>query len=218
MCEQNCKLNRKNSLKGMKIGIRMVINMKEQGWIDISQPLTSDIGTWPGDTKFSYRLNYKKEETGSVNIGQFTTSVHTGTHADAPFHFDNEGKTIEELDVNIYIGRARFVDVTGYEKVGAQELEKFQLAGVTRLLFRTMNKNTPTTFPTDFTVLKEDIGPYLKEKGIFLIGTDGPSVDPIDSKKVGAHHSLHQNGVHILENLTLADVKPGDYELIALPL
>jgi len=196
----------------------MVINMKEQGWIDISQPLTSDIGTWPGDTKFSYQLSYEKEETGSVNIGQFTTSVHTGTHADAPFHFDNEGKKINELNVNSYIGRARVVDVTGNEKIGARELENFQLDGITRLLLRTVNRNVPTVFPMNFTVLDENIGPYLKEKGIFLIGTDVPSVDPVDSKGVSAHHSLYKSNVHILENLMLADVEPGDYELIALPL
>src|SRR5699024_5559686 len=136
----------------------------------------------------------------------------------APFHFDNEGKTIEELDVNVYIGRARVVDVTGHEKIGAWELEKFQLDGVTRLLLRTVNKNIPTVFPMNFTVLAESIGPYLKEKGIFLIGIDAPSIDPVNSKELSAHHSLHKNNVHILENLMLGEVEPGDYELFALPL
>ncbi|GIN95460.1 hypothetical protein J6TS1_13300 [Siminovitchia terrae] len=52
----------------------------------------------------------------------------------------------------------------------------------------------------------------------FLLGTDGPSVDAIDSKTMDAHHSLNDNGVYILENIVLTDVEPGDYELIALPL
>jgi len=192
--------------------------MRKKGWIDISQPLTNDIEVWPGDTPFSYRLSYSIEETGSVNIGEMTTSVHTGTHADAPFHFDDKGKTIEALDINNYIGRARLIDVTGYEKIGRKELEKFQLDGVGRLLLRTMKDGDSLTFPKQFPVLDEDLGPYLQEKGIFLIGTDAPSVDAVDSKELRAHHSLHKNKVHILENLMLSDVKPGDYELIALPL
>ncbi|WP_369405076.1 hypothetical protein [Piscibacillus salipiscarius] len=47
---------------------------------------------------------------------------------------------------------------------------------------------------------------------------DLPSVDPLDSKTLDTHHSLLQNGVHILEGLTLTDVKPGMYRLTALPL
>ena len=106
-------------------------------WIDISQPFSNKIGTWPGDTPFQFELAFSKEQTGSVNIGRFTTSVHTGTHADAPFHFDNDAPTIEQLDINIYIGRARVVDVTGLESIGREELQAFELDGVERLLLKT---------------------------------------------------------------------------------
>ena len=109
-------------------------------WIDISQPFSNKIGTWPGDTPFRFDLAYTKEQTGSVNIGRFTTSVHTGTHADAPFHFDNDAPTIEQLDVNIYIGRAKVVDVTGFESIGREELQAFELDGVERLLLKTAKK------------------------------------------------------------------------------
>lgn len=61
-------------------------------WIDISQRLDQNIAVWPGDTPFSYNVNWSKEESGSVNVGQITMSTHTGTHIDAPFHFDNDGK------------------------------------------------------------------------------------------------------------------------------
>jgi len=192
--------------------------MQERKWIDISQPLTNAIGTWPGDTPFTYQLTYTKEQTGSVNIGKITTSLHTGTHIDAPFHFDNDGKKVHELDVNLYVGPACIIDVTGYESVGRQVLESFQLEGVTRLLLRTATEVDPTVFPKNFTYLREDIGPFLKEKGIRLLGVDVPSVDPADSKSVSAHHSLHRNGVNILENVVLEHIQPGNYELIALPL
>ncbi len=196
----------------------MVIEMKNKPWIDISQPLTNDIAVWPGDTPFTFKLSFTKEQTGSVNIGQFTTSAHTGTHIDAPYHFDENGKKVHELDVNIYIGRARVVDVTGCEVVGKEELEPFSLEGVERLLLKTSDGRDLGHFPETFTIFRENIGPFLKGKGVRLLGTDAPSVDAIDSKTMDAHHSLNDNGVYILENIVLTDVEPGDYELIALPL
>ncbi len=196
----------------------MVIEMKNKPWIDISQPLTNDMAVWPGDTPFNFKLSFTKEQTGSVNIGQFTTSAHTGTHIDAPYHFDENGEKVHELDVNIYVGQARVVDVTGCEMVGKEELEQFSLEGVERLLLKTSDGRDLGRFPEKFTVFRENIGPFLKEKGVRLLGTDGPSVDAIDSKTMDAHHSLNDNGVYILENIVLTDVEPGDYELIALPL
>ncbi|WP_235872131.1 arylformamidase [Siminovitchia acidinfaciens] len=192
--------------------------MDEHKLIDISQPLTNDIGVWPGDTPFNFKLSFTKEQTGSVNIGQITTSVHTGTHIDAPYHFDEHGEKVHELDVNIYVGPARVVDVTGCEMVGREELERFDLEGVERLLLKTSDGRDLSQFPEKFTTFRENIGPFLKEKGIRLLGTDGPSVDAVDSKTMDAHHSLNDNGVYILENIVLSEVEPGDYELIALPL
>ncbi|MFD1606513.1 arylformamidase [Oceanobacillus luteolus] len=191
--------------------------MKEKPWIDVSIPLTNDMGVWPGDKPFNFRLSYTKEQTKSVNIGEMSTSVHTGTHMDAPFHYDNDGKKIHELDVSLFIGPAKVVDVRGHEVIGRKELEAFNLDGVSRLLLRSLDR-ADSSFPERYPILKEDIGPFLKEKGIHLIGTECPSVDPVDSKHLPAHHALYQNGVYILENLVLKDVKPGLYELIALPL
>lgn len=187
-------------------------------WIDISQPFSNKIGTWPGDTAFQFDLAYTKEQTGSVNIGRFTTSVHTGTHADAPFHFDNDAPTIDQLDVNVYIGRSKVVDVTGFESIGREELQAFELNGVERLLLKTVKTVSIEQFPKNIPVLKENIGAFLQEKGIFLIGVDHPSVDALDSQDLPVHHALYRYGVHILENLLLQDVSPGDYELIAMPL
>ncbi|WP_085991226.1 arylformamidase [Oceanobacillus senegalensis] len=191
--------------------------MKEKQWIDISMVLTNEIGTWPGDTPFTYQLSFTKEQTKSANIGEISTSVHTGTHIDAPFHYDNTGEKVHELDVSLFVGLAKVVDVRGNTMIGRKELEKFNLDGVSRLLLRSLDRKDQQ-FPDNFPVLREDIGPFLKEKGIHLIGTDCPSVDPVNSKSLRAHHSLNENGVYILENLVLKDVNPGEYELIALPL
>lgn len=192
--------------------------MVENQWIDISMVLDNEIGTWPGDIPFSYQLSAEKKQGGSAaNVGMITTSLHTGTHLDAPFHYDSNGETIDALDVSLLIGTATVVDIGGHATIGRKELEAFDLSGVSRLLLRSFDREDHR-FVETFPVLREDIGPFLKEKGIHLLGTDCPSVDPVDSKSMTAHHALHENGVYILENLVLKNVVPDTYQFIALPL
>ncbi len=187
-------------------------------WIDISQPLQNGLAEWPGDTPFSYEVAFKKADAGSVNIGKLTTSTHMGTHIDAPFHYDDAGEKVRALPIDLYIGRARVIDVTGAESVGRSELEGVDFGGATRILLRMGGREDLTVFPPNFTYLRPDIGPLLKARGVRLIGVESPSVDPEESKTLEAHHALHANDVLILENIVLDNVTPGDYELIALPL
>ncbi|PFM63356.1 arylformamidase [Bacillus cereus] len=192
--------------------------MKTSQWIDISQPLNNDIATWPGDTPFSYEVSWSKKDSGSVNVGKLTMSIHTGTHIDAPFHFDNDGKKVLDLDIDVYVGAVRVIDVSGLESIGKKELETINLEGVERLLLRTSSHGKAQEFPEEIPYLRADIAPFLSSKGIRLIGVDVPSVDPLDDKELAAHHQLFKHGIHILENVVLDDVVDGDYELIALPL
>jgi arylformamidase len=186
--------------------------------IDISRRLGQNIPTWPGDTLFSFQVSWSKEESGSVNVGKLEMSTHTGTHVDAPFHFDDKGKRIYDLDLNIYVGKALVVDMLNKDSVGASDFHGIDLCGVERILLRTNSWSDPSQFPETITYLRPDLGAFLAEHGVRLIGVDVPSVDPIDSKELAAHHSLNEHGVHILESIDLSDVKPGLYELIALPL
>lgn len=185
---------------------------------DISRNLQNGMPVWPGDTPFRYDVSWSMEESGSVNVGKLEMSTHTGTHVDAPFHFDNNGKRIIELDLNLYIGPARVIDMIGKERIGVVDLRDINLDGFQRVLFRTLAWKNPSEFPEKIPHIESELGPFLASRGVRLIGLDVPSVDPIDSKQLPAHHSLNDNGIHILESLNLEEIEPGDYELIALPL
>lgn len=185
---------------------------------DISRKLENGMPVWPGDTAFQFEVSWPMEESGSVNVGRLELSTHTGTHVDAPFHFDNTGKRIIELDLSLYIGPARVIDMIGKESICAADLNGIDLDGCKRVLFRTLAWKNPTVFPENIPYIDPDLAPLLASKGVKLIGLDVPSVDPIDSKELPAHHSLNDNGIHILESLMLEEIEPGDYELIALPL
>ncbi|MGE7835286.1 arylformamidase [Viridibacillus arvi] len=187
-------------------------------WIDISQRLDKNVAVWPGDTPFSYKINWSKNDSGSVNVGQINMSLHTGTHIDAPFHFDNDGKRVIDLDLDLYIGNAQVIHLPNKTSIGVNELSNFDLQGVTRLLIRTDAWKNRSVFPQTIPHIQPELAAYLSEHGVRLIGLDLPSVDPIDSKELAAHHVLAGHNIHILEGLVLDDIGPGNYELAALPL
>ncbi|GGF21119.1 kynurenine formamidase [Halobacillus andaensis] len=186
--------------------------------IDISMSLNAKTPPWPGDQSYSYKLTWGMEETGSVNVGQFQSSNHLGTHVDAPFHYDNDGSTIGELPIERFIGEALVVNMEGKSKIEASDLEPFQFEAVDKVLFRTLSWEDRSEFPGEYTVIAEDVAPFLNERGINLIGVDTPSVDPETSKELPAHQSLNQEDILILEGLELSHVAPGVYELMAFPL
>ncbi|MED1796245.1 arylformamidase [Brevibacillus nitrificans] len=186
--------------------------------IDISQRLDNQVAGWPGDTPFSYSLAWTKADSGSVNVGKIVMSIHTGTHIDAPYHFDDEGKRVIDLDPELYVGPARVVHVSVSQSIGINDLKDVELEGVTRLLIRTGAWVDRQAFPQTIPHLEPDLAAYLAQYGVRLIGLDLPSVDVLDSKELPAHHELTRHGIHILEGIVLEEVQPGDYELIALPL
>src|SRR5437773_11577642 len=78
---------------------------------DISRTLWNDLAEWPGDEPFHFRLTKKIADAQSVNLGAITMCVHNGTDADAQFHFDAAGESIEKAALEVYLGRAVGVDL-----------------------------------------------------------------------------------------------------------
>lgn len=184
---------------------------------DITQPLSTATAVWPGDRPVEVEWTLSRDRGDAVNVAALTSSVHAGTHADGFLHIVDEGETAAEMPLPPYIGRCVLVDVTGVPVVREQDLG-IELAGVERLLLRTRAYVDPGEFPEPFAHLDPALARKLGEAGVKLIGTDAPSVDPLDSKDLPAHHELIRGRVAILESLLLTGVEPGEYTLVALPL
>lgn len=191
--------------------------MTKKEIIDISMELNSQTPEWPGDHPFVYALSVTKEQSGSVNVGNFKTSTHLGTHIDAPFHYDDEGLKIEEMPLDVYLSTAQVVDLQGMKEIGAENLPEPE-KGVTTILLKSNTWQDRTAFPDTWPVFSEDIAEWMKSKNIRLLGVDVPSVDPEHSKELRMHQSMNKNGRYILEGIVLDDVEPGVYQLSALPL
>ena len=185
---------------------------------DITWPISTKVAGWPGDTEFALTWTMDQAKGDSVTVSRLVLSPHTGTHADAPFHYRKSGKTIDQIDPSIFLGRARLIDVRGRSPIRVEDLQTPDDLGATRLLLRTGGWNDPTTFPDSIPVMDSEVPAYLQQHDIQLVGLDVPSVDVLDSKQLPIHRQLGTYDIHILEGLDLREPPPGLYELIALPL
>lgn len=188
---------------------------------DISEPLDEQTAVYPGDTPFSREWVMRMEQGASCNVSTVRATVHAGTHADAPLHYDSKGKDSASVDLRKYLGRCRVVDVRGVGNpalIPAAALTPAMLQGAERILFRTSERHDRASFDPSFTAVGPEAARVLVAAGIVLCGIDTPSVDHATSKDLAAHHVFLHGDVALLENLDLTGVPAGDYELIALPL
>ena len=186
--------------------------------IDISQPVQSGTAVWPGDRPFSCGWSMRMADGDSVNVATLDMSVHTGTHIDGPLHFENDGAPAGAIPLDNCLGPARVVDVRGADVIDVDAVQYMDLATVERLLFRTRDEIDPMVFPASFPAISPELARMISAAGVRLVGTESPSVDPMDSKELETHRILAAGGVVILENVVLTDVEQGDYTLVALPL
>ena len=194
---------------------------------DISRTLWNDLEEWPGDEPFHFRLTKKIADGQSVNLGAITMGVHNGTHADAQFHFDAAGESIEKAPLEVYLGRAVVVDLAESfsqrrekQLITIEDLQAHaeEIGKTSRLLIKTGRWSDSAVFPKQIPVIAAQVPSWLQKNGVKLLGLDVPSMDEIDSKSLQNHHALAAAGIAIIESLDLSRVSPGIYNLAALPL
>jgi arylformamidase len=185
---------------------------------DISQPLGPATATWPGDRPVENPWTMRMDRGAAVNVAALITSVHAGTHIDGFLHVTRDGETAAQMPLDAYVGACIVVDAADCDAVTESHVAHVDLASAERILFRTRRRVDATTFPERFAHIDVGLARALAAAGVRLVGTDAPSVDPVDSKTLDAHHAFVAGRVAILENVVLSDVAPGAYTLIALPL
>jgi arylformamidase len=185
---------------------------------DISQPLGTRTAVWPGDRPVELSWSLRRDRGDIVNVALLTTSVHAGTHADGFLHFQDDAEAAAAMPLDAYIGRCLVVDARGRDELGPDAIDGVDFSRIRRVLFRTRETVDATVFPARCAHVAPALARCLAGAGALLLGTDAPSVDPVDSKTLEAHHALGAGRVAIVENLVLDGVAAGEYTLVALPL
>ena len=187
--------------------------------VDISPSLRVGMGVFPGDAAFATSQTFAIGPDCPVNVASIAMSTHCGAHVDAPLHYDPAGASIDMLDLGDFIGPARVIEARGEGPLCRFEEIASALDGAPpRLLFKLMGGGDELAWPTGFRALAPETVERLAQLATRLIGVDVPSIDPETSKSLPSHMVCRRHGLRIVENLVLASVAPGDYELIALPL
>ncbi|HOZ47769.1 MAG TPA: cyclase family protein [Candidatus Hydrogenedentes bacterium] len=187
-------------------------------WVDVSIPLHEGMTVWPGDPPFQCVPNTRIAEGASSNTSVVTLGTHTGTHLDAPWHFESDGAPLDAVDPSRFFGDALVLDLTHVDTIAEADLPREQLPP--RVLFKTRNSAIPleSPFRRDFVAIEPDAALRLVDDGVRLVGVDYLSVAPYKQPNGLTHHHLLRAKVLIVEGLRLAQVEPGIHAFIVLPL
>lgn len=188
---------------------------------DITIAVSETVPTFPGDPKVKIDVCSAIANGDVANVSQICFGVHTATHVDAPNHFIEGARRVDELDLYKLVGNCQVVELK--DDVMAIEPHHVEnLNGVDRVLFKTRNSNfwnePEKGFRTDFTYIEPAAAKILVEKGIKLVGIDYLSVEKFGGNSYETHITLLENEVVIIEGLDLREVPAGNYEMFCLPL
>jgi arylformamidase len=188
--------------------------------IDVSVPLDAKLPTYPHNTPFTLEPIKRLARGDSSNVSTLHMSAHSGTHVDAPRHFFDDGAGTEALALDLLIGRARVIEVSGRTGVTAEDLGATDLSDDIRVLIKTRNSRLwgSAEFQSDYVGVTESGAKFLVEHGIKVVGVDYLSVEQFKTPGAPAHHLLLGAGTIVIEGLDLRQVEPGIYDLFCLPL
>ncbi|GHV91512.1 hypothetical protein AGMMS50268_20150 [Spirochaetia bacterium] len=182
-------------------------------YFDLSVPLYHNCPAWPTHAFTEVSLEGVHGTTGAITE-RIDLNVHTGTHLDAPYHFIPQGKTIDEIPLEAFIGRAWIVDLTGIAGrtgIGAEDLEK-HLGPVQKgdiVLYRTgwsLKRSYSPEYLNDWPYLTKEGAELLLSKGVKGVGTDGLSIGGwYEGAGRPSHEALLGAGVWLVEELIFPD-------------
>ena len=175
--------------------------------IDISQEVLS-CNVFPGDESPKGELVRSMAEGELYNLSMLSMCAHNGTHVDAPFHFLNDGKTVDKMPLEAFVGDCFVARHEG--EVTAEDaceiLKNAEAAGACeRILIA--GKATVTL----------EAAEVFAEAGIKLLGNESQTVGP-ENAPMAVHKVLLAKEIVLLEGIVLAEVSEGKYFLSAAPL
>jgi len=189
---------------------------------DISVLLGSESIVFPNDTPYSRDSVLTIESSGICNVSKLVLSTHYGTHIDAPYHFIQNGKSIDQYLVQEFILPAQVIEIKDTESIRRPELEPLDIKQGDALLFKTNNSASGRSiggiFSEDFVYLSTEAADFCAKKRVSLLGIDYATIDKYGDMNFPAHRTLLKKGILILEGVYLKDVPVGQYTLFCLPL
>ncbi len=175
--------------------------------IDITQEILS-CRVYPGDPAPKSEKLMDMEKGDLYNLTAFSMCCHNGTHIDAPAHFIKDGRTVDMLPPDTFVGRCTVAACSG-DVTGADAEKILSAATACNAGERILIKGDAVVTPPAARV--------FARAGIKLLGVESRSVGPVDAP-MEVHIILLSAGVALREGLVLGTVPPGQYTLFCAPL
>lgn len=171
---------------------------------DITQELFS-CKVYPGDPKPERQILLATQNGDIVNLSAFSMCAHNGTHIDAPFHFLPDGKTVDQMSLDIFVGDCYVARHQGDVTAADAEAILEKADGAQRILIA--GKATVMVQAAE----------VFAARNIKLIGNESQTVGP-ENAPMQVHKILLGAKIALLEGIVLTDVPEGRYFLSAAPL
>lgn len=176
---------------------------------DITQPLF-ECAVFPGDSSPEKKILQRIENGDMCNLTAFSMCAHNGTHVDAPYHFIKDGKGIDKVSLEKFIGPAYVEEHNG--DVTAEDAK--QMLEKAKSFNNGAEKKILIKGPAVVTL---EAAKVFAEAGVDLVGNESQTVGPMDGP-MAVHLVLLGAEVVLLEGIRLNSVPDGVYLLNCAPL
>lgn len=160
---------------------------------------------YEGDPKPTLEYIKTTQNGDDYNLSVLNTCMHTGTHVDAPFHYDDEGAKIDEMKLSVFYGKCTVVTIKGI--LTGEDMERLLPYCKRRLLLHGEGE----------AYISHSAAVVIADSDIELIGTDSISVSTAFDE-YRTHMEFARAGVAVLEGLNLTGIRDGEYTLCAFPI
>jgi arylformamidase len=190
---------------------------------DLTHELSNEMPVFPGDSAPVIKAQYVYDKDGFQEL-ELNLTTHTGTHIDCPLHLCKGGRSLSDLDINAFFGKAIAIDCSGVKDditVNFIRPYRKELGKTDFILFYTGCDDWwgSEKYFRDFPVLTQEAAIYLSNFKIRGVGFDTISADPVDSSELPVHLIFLQKNILIIENLRgLKDVLHRKFFFSCFPL
>jgi kynurenine formamidase len=181
--------------------------------VDLSHRLDDGVRPYPGQPIPTFEAVTTVHSDGYL-ISEIHSRSHVATHADAPAHFVEAGRTTYDIGIDEWMGKAWItrIDVSSVKRIESHMLD-LSPEPCRVLLISTGHSAIWGTdgYYDDAPYLTEEASRHIRDSGVQLLGLDFPSPDAVGAPGEPCHHILLEAGMLIIENLANLDQISGQY-------
>ena len=191
--------------------------------IDLTMGIDNSMKVFPGSPQPSF-ITWSRFETQGYSSEVMFLSTHTGPHIDAPAHFVQNSKTIDQLDVSRFVTHGVLLKFpkNADQKISLNDIINYEIKENDTVILATgwENRHDKDNYMSNNPGLSAEAAEYLANIKVNAVAIDGPSIDRGIDNRFDSHSILLSKDIFIIENLcNLAELGPArSFTLVVNPL